>query len=128
MIRSSSFVMAIFGGLAIMANSSLSPAQQPRPNVVFILMDDLRFDELVCLGHPFVKTPNIDRLAKEGATFKNAFATTRNNFHTLAVIDLHSHRSLRMYLDIWFRTLIDEKLYSPCLVSREVLINNTPTG
>jgi N-acetylglucosamine-6-sulfatase len=50
--------------------------QSPQPNIVFILMDDLRFDELACVGHPFVKTPNIDRLAKEGALFKNAFATT----------------------------------------------------
>ncbi len=47
-----------------------------RPNVVFVLMDDLRFDELGCVGHPFAKTPNIDRVAKEGAVFKNAFATT----------------------------------------------------
>jgi arylsulfatase A-like enzyme len=51
-------------------------AQERRPNIVFILMDDLRFDELGCVGHPFVKTPNIDRLAREGAMFKNAFATT----------------------------------------------------
>src|SRR5262245_37844919 len=53
-----------------------SAAQTTRPNIVFILMDDLRFDELGCVGHPFAKTPNIDRLAKEGAIFKNAFATT----------------------------------------------------
>src|SRR5438477_13168701 len=51
-------------------------AQEARPNVVFILMDDLRFDELGCVGHPLAKTPNIDRLAKEGAVFRNAFATT----------------------------------------------------
>src|SRR5881397_1386958 len=50
--------------------------EPPRPNIIFILMDDLRFDELGCVGHPFVKTPNIDRLAKEGAIFRNAFATT----------------------------------------------------
>jgi arylsulfatase A-like enzyme len=48
----------------------------PRPNVVFILMDDLRWDELGCVGHPFVKTPHIDRIAREGAIFRNAFATT----------------------------------------------------
>jgi len=51
-------------------------ADAPRPNIVFILMDDLRFDELGCVGHPFVKTPNIDRIAKAGAIFRNAFATT----------------------------------------------------
>ena len=47
-----------------------------RPNIVFILMDDLRWDELACTGHPFVKTPHVDRLAREGALFRNAFATT----------------------------------------------------
>ena len=39
-------------------------------------MDDLRWDDLGCTGHPFVKTPNIDRIAREGALFRNAFATT----------------------------------------------------
>ena len=47
-----------------------------RPNFLFILIDDLRFDALGCVGHPFVKTPNIDRIAREGATFTNAFVTT----------------------------------------------------
>jgi N-acetylglucosamine-6-sulfatase len=47
-----------------------------RPNIVFILMDDLRWDALGCTGHPFVKTPNIDRLAREGAKFSNFFVTT----------------------------------------------------
>jgi N-acetylglucosamine-6-sulfatase len=51
-------------------------AADPRPNIVFILVDDLRWNALGCMGHPFVKTPNIDRLATEGALFKNAFVTT----------------------------------------------------
>lgn len=46
-----------------------------RPNFVFVLVDDLRYDGLGCTGHPFVKTPHIDRLAKEGVTFRNAFVT-----------------------------------------------------
>ena len=52
------------------------PARPRRPNIVFVLMDDLRWDELGCTGHPFVKTPHIDRIAREGALFRNAFATT----------------------------------------------------
>ena len=35
-----------------------------RPNIVFILIDDLRWDELGIAGHPFIKTPNIDRIGK----------------------------------------------------------------
>jgi N-acetylglucosamine-6-sulfatase len=47
-----------------------------RPNIVFIIVDDLRWDELRCTGHPFAISPNADRLAREGVTFQNAFATT----------------------------------------------------
>ncbi|MDX1983523.1 MAG: sulfatase [Bryobacteraceae bacterium] len=46
------------------------------PNIVFVLVDDLRWDELGCTGHPFAQTPHADRLAREGALFRNAFATT----------------------------------------------------
>lgn len=44
-----------------------------RPNIVFILVDDLRWDELGIAGHPYLKTPNIDRIGREGAMFRNAF-------------------------------------------------------
>ncbi len=47
-----------------------------RPNIVVVLVDDLRWDELGCTGHPFVKTPHIDRIANEGVRFRNAFCTT----------------------------------------------------
>ena len=47
-----------------------------RPNVLFILCDDLRPDALGCFGSKHVTTPNIDRLAAEGVVFKNAFCTT----------------------------------------------------
>ena len=50
------------------------PAQ--RPNIVVVLVDDLRWDDIGVAGHPFVETPNIDRLAREGARFLNAFAAT----------------------------------------------------
>ena len=47
-----------------------------RPNVLFILCDDLRWDCLSSTGHPHLKTPHIDRLAREGVFFKNTFCTT----------------------------------------------------
>jgi arylsulfatase A-like enzyme len=50
-------------------------AEQP-PNVVVVLVDDLRWDDIRATGHPFVQTPAIDRLAREGSRFLNAFATT----------------------------------------------------
>ena len=51
------------------------PAARP-PNVVFILVDDLRWDDLTVAGHPFAQTAAIDQLAREGTRFLNAFATT----------------------------------------------------
>src|SRR5215213_2840032 len=53
-----------------------APGASARPNIVFILVDDLRYNAVGCMGHPFVQTPNIDALAKEGALFRNAFVTT----------------------------------------------------
>lgn len=41
-----------------------------------MLVDDLRWDDIGVSGHPFVQTPNIDRLAAEGTRFLNAFAST----------------------------------------------------
>ncbi len=51
-------------------------AQAARPNVVMIVVDDLRWDEFGAAGHPYLSTPNIDRLAREGAMFRNAYNVT----------------------------------------------------
>jgi arylsulfatase A-like enzyme len=52
------------------------PAPSRPPNILVVLVDDLRWDEIRAAGHPFVDTPNMDRLAREGARFTNAFSTT----------------------------------------------------
>lgn len=51
-------------------------AAKEKPNIIFFLVDDQRNDTLGCAGHPIIKTPNIDRLASEGARFVNGFVTT----------------------------------------------------
>lgn len=63
--------MSVFVGMA------LGGAAQGAPrNVVFILIDDMRYDAMSCMGHPFVETPAIDRLAAAGVRFDRAFVTT----------------------------------------------------
>ena len=47
-----------------------------RPNILLLYADDQRNHTLGCAGHPIVQTPNIDRLAKEGVRFENAFVST----------------------------------------------------
>ena len=49
---------------------------EERPNILFVLTDDQRFDTLGCTGNPIIKTPNIDRLARGGLLFEHAFVTT----------------------------------------------------
>jgi N-acetylglucosamine-6-sulfatase len=70
---------------ALLTISCRTPAERPqtptaaeprRPNIVFVLVDDMRWDDFGAAGHPFIETPHMDRLAREGARFTNAFATT----------------------------------------------------
>lgn len=68
-------VLAVISTGALVVPGRAAPAVD-RPNIVFILTDDVRWDDLGCTGHPFSKTPNIDRIAREGMMFRNAFATT----------------------------------------------------
>ena len=63
-------VLAVFAPLAGRA------ADAKRPNILLFLTDDHRWDAMGCAGHPFLKTPNMDRLAAEGVYFENAFVTT----------------------------------------------------
>ena len=47
-------------------------AKKRKPNFLVVLIDDLRFDELGICGHPYMKTPHIDRIGHEGAMFTQA--------------------------------------------------------
>jgi len=61
-----------FVGLLLLSGASFltsSALASDRPNIVFIFADDWGWGDLGCHGHPYVKTPNIDRLAKEGTDF-----------------------------------------------------------
>jgi N-acetylglucosamine-6-sulfatase len=95
---------------SIAAATTLALAQSPslagrrrRPNVVVILTDDQRWDCLSCEGHPFLKTPNMDRIAEEGARFANMFVTTslcspsRASF--LSGLYAHAHKVTNNFTD-----------------------------
>ncbi len=44
-----------------------------QPNIIMIVVDDMRWDEFSAYGHPFLSTPHMDRLAQEGVMFENAY-------------------------------------------------------
>ena len=56
---------------------SLAPSpSEDRPNFVIMMCDDQRWDQMGCAGNTVLKTPNMDRIAREGARFDNAFVAT----------------------------------------------------
>lgn len=69
-------------------SAQLSRRRVSRPNLLFILADDLGWADLSCYGRPDYKTPNLDRLATQGMRFTNAYSAapvctpTRVGFHT----------------------------------------------
>lgn len=55
-------------------NNDKQKATPDRPNIVFILADDLGLGDLSCYGSKCIKTPNIDKLAETGTRFSNSYA------------------------------------------------------
>jgi len=57
-----------------LAAGRIAAAQRPRPNIVWIMADDLGYGDVGCYGQQRIRTPNIDRLAAEGMRFTDAYA------------------------------------------------------
>ncbi|MDX2038340.1 MAG: sulfatase-like hydrolase/transferase [Isosphaeraceae bacterium] len=60
--------------LAMLATLAAPASDVRPPNVVFILADDLGYGDLGCQGHPFARTPEIDRLAAQGTRFERCYS------------------------------------------------------
>ena len=73
MMRMSTVTVLVCGSIVITASAPAS-AQEARPNVVLIIADDMG-DDCGAYGNLKVKTPHIDRLAREGMRFDRAFVT-----------------------------------------------------
>ena len=67
-------------GLLPVAVNAASPStegteeQQRRPNIIFIMCDDMGYGDLGCYGQQRIETPNLDRMAQEGMRFTQAYA------------------------------------------------------
>lgn len=59
---------------AALCSLSLHAQQSDKPNIIFILCDDMGYGDLACYGQKYINTPNIDRMASEGMLFTQAYA------------------------------------------------------
>ncbi|HEV3025981.1 MAG TPA: sulfatase-like hydrolase/transferase, partial [Planctomycetota bacterium] len=87
----------------LMLAVGVSFAREPQaasPNVVFILIDDMGWTDLGCMGSPFYETPNIDRLAREGMKFTAAYAACTVCSPTRASL-LTGRYPARLHLTDW---------------------------
>lgn len=84
-----------------------SDDQPGKPNILFFLVDDQRNDILGCAGHPIIKTPTVDKLAKNGVRFTNAFVTTSICMASRATIFTGLYETKHDYFNVG-RTIKDE--------------------
>jgi arylsulfatase A-like enzyme len=68
----------MFGFVLILA-ASLVAEERVTPNILLLVTDDQRFDTIGALGNPHIKTPHLDRLAREGFAFRNAYCMGSNS-------------------------------------------------
>jgi arylsulfatase A-like enzyme len=68
------FIGTALAASALAATPKITQAETKRPNILFILADDLGYGDLSCYGRPDYQTPNLDRLAAQGVRFINAYA------------------------------------------------------
>ena len=75
-VHSYTLLLFLFICLAGKAQRNTDVASTSRPNIIFILTDDQRLDALGATGNTIIHTPNIDKIARKGILFSNAYATT----------------------------------------------------
>ncbi len=89
-MRRRDFIKGLGAGIAALTapGTARAAAKPDRPNIIFILSDDIGFGDLTCYGATKVKTANLDRLASQGVRFSDAHSTasvctpTRYSFMT----------------------------------------------
>lgn len=75
MLNAQSISRAILPIGLITLSSQIYAREAEYPNVIFILADDYGWNDLSCMGSKYYETPNLDRLAKHGVKFTNAYAS-----------------------------------------------------
>ncbi|WP_114749700.1 sulfatase-like hydrolase/transferase [Pleomorphovibrio marinus] len=116
-------LVVLIGTLLLTSTGLYSQTNNPeKPNFLFIFSDDQRYDLIGALGHPEVKTPNLDRLVKEGATFTHAYNMGAWN----GAVCVASRAMMISGLSVWdahqqeddFQNRADQKQFWPQLLEK----------
>lgn len=65
--------LALFA-LLLTSRDAFAQPKAARPNVLILLCDDLGYGDLGCYGHPLIRTPNLDKLARQGVLFTQCYS------------------------------------------------------
>lgn len=68
-------IVILLGMISHVVDAQTTNPKTKKPNIIFILADDLGYAEIGCYGSDNYKTPNIDKLASQGLRFTNAYAS-----------------------------------------------------
>ena len=68
------FIWATGGLLMPMLVACSGQTEEQKPNIIYIMCDDLGYNDLACYGQQYINTPNLDRMASEGMRFTQAYA------------------------------------------------------
>src|SRR5215471_2901378 len=79
-------MLALLSLAAMLAPCSSATAGDAKPNIVFILADDLGYTDVGCYGSKYYETPNIDRMAAEGMRFTDGYTCGPNCQPTRAAL------------------------------------------
>ena len=126
-----SYLFCLLVLISVVASGAAEPAKPPaRPNIVFILADDLGWSDLGCYGSTFYETPHLDQLAAKGMRFTDAYAACSVCSPTRASI-LAGKYPARLHLTDWLPgrpDRPDQKLKRPVIVDHLPLEEVTLAG
>lgn len=89
-------VTASLGAVGLLGNTGFGANQNPSPNILIIMTDEHRYDCLGCCGNPQIKTPNVDKLAKDAVRYDNTFCSypvcTPSRYSFISGLYVQQHR------------------------------------
>jgi N-acetylglucosamine-6-sulfatase len=126
-MKANSLLLIASSGILTGCNLNSKPQLSEKPNIIFILADDHRYDALGFAGHPFLETPNMDKMAGEGVYFERAVVTTSlcspSRASILTGLYAHNHGVINNYNPVdaaltFFPEYLQKEGYTTALIGK----------